>query len=166
MLADAMLLTDGPVSIRWPKTAAPSVSETEVGSGLMGRLVRTGGDVCIIGVGKLLAAAEGAAEQLATEGISASVWDPRVVRPLDPEMIRHAASHPYVVTVEDGLREGGIGVSIRDEIEAIDPTTRVRVLGVPTAHIPQGKPDAILADLGLDAAGVAHATRALMGGSA
>jgi 1-deoxy-D-xylulose-5-phosphate synthase len=159
MLADAMEITGGPVSIRWPKTQAPSVSEAEVGIGLSGRRVRAGTDVCIIGVGKMLAVATEAAEILGSEGVSATVWDPRVVRPLDPEMIADACRHPLVITVEDGLREGGIGMSIRDEIEASGCSSRVRVLGVPTAHIPHGNADAILTSLGLDGAGIADTVR-------
>ena len=162
MLTDAMLITDGPVTIRWPKTAAPSVPETEVGSGLAARLVRRGLKVCLIGVGKMLAAAEDAARQLETERIDATVWDPRVVHPLDPGMIADAAAHDVVVTIEDGLRDGGIGVAIRDQVEAHDSTTKVAVLGVPTRHIPHGKADEILASLGLDAGGIVDAVHDLL----
>ncbi len=37
------------------------------------------------------------------------MWDPRVVKPLDPAMLDDAASHRVVVTIEDGFRTGGIG---------------------------------------------------------
>ena len=162
MLADAIDITTGPVSIRWPKTAAPSVSESEVGLGLRARRVRAGNRVCIIGVGKMLEAALGAADLLEADGIDATVWDPRVVRPLDAAMTADAATHDLVITVEDGLREGGVGMSIRDAVEAERTGTRVRVLGVPTRHIPHGKPDAILTALGLDAHGVAAQIRAAL----
>ena len=91
MLEDALELCDGPAAIRWPKTAAPHVDWDETGSGLRGRRVREGTDVCLLGAGKMLAAASGAADLLAAEGISATVWDPRVIRPLDPEMLADAA---------------------------------------------------------------------------
>ncbi|MGV3757915.1 MAG: 1-deoxy-D-xylulose-5-phosphate synthase, partial [Actinomycetota bacterium] len=109
MLHDALeLCTDGPSAIRWSKTAAPSVGPDEVGSGLSARKARAGRDVCILAVGKLLAAAQQAAEALADEGIEATVWDVRVV-PLDPEMLADAAQHPVVITAEDGIRDGGVG---------------------------------------------------------
>src|SRR5690606_34713885 len=91
-LHDALDLCDGPVSLRWPKTAAPMVEESEVGHGLSARKAREGGDVCLIGVGKLFGACLEAAELLAAEGIEATVWDPRVIKPLDPEMLDDAAS--------------------------------------------------------------------------
>ncbi|HEX9992803.1 MAG TPA: 1-deoxy-D-xylulose-5-phosphate synthase [Acidimicrobiales bacterium] len=166
MLHDALELTGGPVAIRWPKTAPPDVPADDVGAGLRARKLRSGTDVCIVGVGKLVHAAREAAALLAAEGIEATVWDARVVCPLDPDLIADAAAHPAVVTAEDGVRDGGVGTAIADEVatlcanEGNRPVPIVRVLGVPTAYVPHGKPDAILADLGLDAAGLAAAARA------
>jgi 1-deoxy-D-xylulose-5-phosphate synthase len=165
-LHDALELCDGPASLRWAKTPAPMVDEAEVGHGLSARQARTGGDVCLIGVGKLFGTCLEAAELLAAEGIEATVWDPRVVKPLDPAMLDDAAAFDHVLTAEDGLREGGIGATIALELAhralGSSRAPRVEVLGVPTAYIPQAKPDVILAELGLDAAGIAAATRRLL----
>ncbi len=165
MLADAYEITTGPVCIRWPKTPAPTVPDSEVGRGLKARCVRSGSDVCIIGVGKMLGAARAAADELEADGISATVWDPRAAKPLDDAMLENAATHPLVVTIEDGLADGGIGGSIDlalTERAGSDDRPEVRVLGVPTRYIPHGKPDAILADLGLDGPGVARTIRAIV----
>ncbi len=148
MLTDAYDLVDGPATIRWPKTAAPWVDDSEVGQGLAGRKVQDGEHVCLIGIGKMLAAAVEAAAILSDEGIEATVWDPRVVKPLDPAMLEDAASHGLVVSMEDGLRHGGIGTMIAAELDRSSAT--VVNLGVPTAYLPHGKPDAILSSLGLD----------------
>ena len=157
MMLDAMDMTDGPVAIRWPKTAARSVGPAEVGSGLKARQVREGdGRVCLIGVGKMLEACEQAAEMLAAEGIAASVWDPRAVNPLCTTMLSDAARHELVVTAEDGLRTGGAGTAVSEALHQSDGgAPRVRVLGVPLGYIAHGKPDMILAELGLDATGIA-----------
>jgi 1-deoxy-D-xylulose-5-phosphate synthase len=167
MLHDAMDITDGPVTIRWPKTAARQVSPAEVGEGLAARRLAEGNDLCMIAVGKMLAAAEAATRQLVAQGISVSLWDPRVVKPLDPVMLADAARHPYVLTVEDGVREGGIGNAIQDQL--LEHTLgsqepRVRVLGTPVAYLAHGKPDAILADLGLDEAGIIASAMSLLSG--
>ena len=157
MLHDALEITDGPIAIRWAKTAARQSPPEEVGSGLNARRTRIGTQLCIVSVGKMLDAAEIAAEQLEAQGISVSVWDARVVKPLDPAMIEDAARHPYVITIEDGLRQGGVGMSVADLVREHtigDTEPRVRVLGIPSQYIAHGKPDAILADLGLDAAGI------------
>jgi 1-deoxy-D-xylulose-5-phosphate synthase len=93
------------------------------------------------------------------------VWDVRVARPLDDEMIVDAAGHPAVVTIEDGYREGGIGAAIAGRLAEMGGSMpRIEVLGVPVQYIPHGKPDAILAGFGLDAEGVAATTRDLVAG--
>ncbi len=159
MLEDALELCDGPAAIRWPKTAAPHVGWDEVGCGLSGRKVREGTDVCLLGAGKMLAVASSAADLLAAEGVSATVWDPRLVRPLDPALLEDAARHTLVVTVEDGFAEGGFGTAVRTALAECSPDTRVEVLGVPVGHHTHGRPDDLLASFGLDAEGVAERVR-------
>ena len=154
MLDTALGISDGPAAIRWPKTTAPRVGPDEIGSGLAARRAREGDDICLIGIGKMFATAIEAADLLTSEGVTCTVWDPRVVKPLDPVMISDAARHGLVVTVEDGLREGGIGQSIRDRI-AESTTTPVVVLGIPTVHIAHGRVGQILSDHGLDVTGIA-----------
>ena len=153
MLDTALGINYGPTAIRWPKTPAPRVPPGEVGSGLSARRAREGTDVCLIGIGKMFPVACEAADLLVGEGVSCSVWDPRVVKPLDPIMIGDAIRHDLVVTIEDGLRQGGIGQAIRDQMSASN-STPVVVMGIPTVHIPHGKVGEILSDYGLDAAGV------------
>jgi 1-deoxy-D-xylulose-5-phosphate synthase len=74
-------------------------------------------------------------------------------------MLADASSHPAVLTAEDGIREGGVGSMIADALPG-----PVRVLGTPKQYIPHGKPDRILAELGLDAAGLDAEVRALLDG--
>jgi 1-deoxy-D-xylulose-5-phosphate synthase len=81
MLETAMELS-GPSSIRFSKAPPPRVGPGEVGRGLEARRLRQGdGSVCLLGVGKLVAACEAAADELAAEGVDATVWDVRVVSP-------------------------------------------------------------------------------------
>jgi 1-deoxy-D-xylulose-5-phosphate synthase len=160
MLRDALDLCTGPAALRWPKTMPPAdvgVAEDETGSGLQARQVRRGPDLCLLAVGKMLAPARKAAELLsAVHGIEATVWDVRVVKPLDEAMLADAARHPAVVTVEDGYHEGGAGTMIAARISALTAgRVSTEVLGIPITYIAQGKPDAILAELGLDGEGIA-----------
>jgi 1-deoxy-D-xylulose-5-phosphate synthase len=159
MLRDALAIETGPSAIRWPKTAARQVPADQVGSGLQARKVREGdGDVCILAVGKLVEDAEHAADLLAEQGVSATVWDARVVKPLDVDMLVDAARHGLVVTAEDGIVVGGIGMQMVEGMAGLSESRqapRSVVLGTPSQYIPHGKADRILADLGLDAAGIA-----------
>jgi len=157
MLHDALeLCTDGPAAIRFSKTMPPA-GVTTTGTGLHARKVRAGSEICLIGVGKMLGAATEAADRLAEQGHQVTVWDPRVVKPLDPEMLSDAAGHRLVVTAEDGLRDGGVGAAVADSLSKLAPVggPAVRVLGVPSVYLAQGKPDVILSRLGLDAEGIA-----------
>jgi len=168
MMSDALQLADsGPVAIRYPKGRAREVGEREVGSGLAAHqlLADNTNNLCILAVGKLVGAAAEAAASLAATGINITLWDVRSCAPLDPVMIADAATHNIVITVEDGIRDGGIGMAMADAIHA-SPNTKaaVHVLGVPTKFIPQAKPDAILAQLGLDARGIVNQVTGLLKG--
>ena len=170
MLEEAVKIAQGPnpgpVAIRWAKTNAPHVAPGEIGSGLKARRIAEGDELCIIAVGKMVGAAQEAAATLREQGVSVTLWDPRCIKPLDREMLFDAARHPFVLTVEDGVREGGIGSMVADQLSEITLGTttapRVRVLGTPIAFIPHGKPDAILAELGLDAAGITASALSLV----
>ncbi|HEY8525372.1 MAG TPA: 1-deoxy-D-xylulose-5-phosphate synthase [Acidimicrobiales bacterium] len=182
-MLDEALTADGPVALRWPNgTARPGAA----GHGRRARQTRVGRDVCLLAVGPLVGEAEAAAELLEGEGVSATVWDVRAVKPLDPDMVADAARHRAVVTVEDGVREGGAGARVVDALAALAGTggdgsgsgspgvgiggdgtgdgsapapPPTVVLGVPDAYISHGDPAAIRSQLGLDAAGIAAAAR-------
>jgi 1-deoxy-D-xylulose-5-phosphate synthase len=164
MLHDAMnLANDGPVVIRYPKGKARTVSGDKVGTGQKAlRLAQGDGSVAILAIGKMVGVAETVVEELAASGISATLWDVRSCVPLDEEMLAHAATHKVVLTAEDGLRDGGIGSMITDRLHTLAPLVRVENLGVPTKFIPHNKPDAIFAQLGLDAPGMCTTVRALL----
>ena len=172
MLHDALDLP-GPSAIRFPKTAARNVGPDAVGSGLRSLCLRLGkadrgpGAVCLLGIGKMVGVALDAAAILDDEGLETTVWDVRVVKPLDRGMIADAAGHDLVVTIEDGLRDGGAGSAIADAVAQHGlasgrPPCEVDVLGIPARYLAHGKPDDILRDLGLDAASVAQRVRTVL----
>lgn len=160
MLETALELS-GPAAVRYPNTAARLVPPDCVGSGLSARKVRSGdGTVCLLAVGKMVEAAEDAASLLQADGVDATVWDVRVVRPLDPAMVGDAGRHGLVVTIEDGIRSGGAGSFITDAIADLTESRvspPVLTLGIPTAFVAHGKQAGILAQLGLDGPGIAAA---------
>ncbi len=162
MLATALTL-DGPSVIRFPKTPAPPVAPGSEGSGLQARRVRAGdGSICIMAVGKMLGAAVEAADRLDAEGIDVTVWDPRVISGPDPDMLADAARHAVVLTLEDGVRQGGAGMFLGDALRATVPLGACPPIvhrGIPRAFLAQGRPDRILARLGLDADGVVRTVR-------
>jgi 1-deoxy-D-xylulose-5-phosphate synthase len=163
MLETCLSISDGPSAVRFPRTAARVVQPHQVGSGLRARRAVEGSgslEVCILAVGKMLEACE----QFAPS-VGATVWDVRCVKPLDEELLRGAAAHRLVVTVEDGIRVGGIGMQIQDAMAALSPgrvAPPTLILGLPGEFLPHGTPEAILASLGLDAAGILASTEAAL----
>jgi 1-deoxy-D-xylulose-5-phosphate synthase len=160
MLHDAMALADeGPVAIRYPRGQARQVGEHEVGVGLHARRTRHADEpaqaVCILAIGKLLAAAEKAADRRREAGLDTTVWDVRSAQPLDADMLADAAQHRAVITIEDGIRDGGVGMAIADRIGSLAPAVPVEVLGLPARFMPHAeRPEQILSRLGLDADGI------------
>ena len=149
--------------IRYPRGSARQVSESEVGSGLRARHVRAGdGSVCILAIGRMLEFAEHAAADLAERGVDATVWDVRSCAPLDEEMLADAARHRAVVTIEDGVRDGGVGMTICDRVTALDPQTCVEPMGIPNRFVPHGEPKQILKRLGLDAPAIVDRAERLL----
>ena len=165
VLLEEAIHLDGPVSLRFPRGAA--VSRDGTGTGLAARQLREGADVTLLAVGDRLGACLEAAATLAEHDVEAAVWDVRCVRPLDPALVEAAAAAPLVVTVENGYRIGGAGTYIADRIVDLAGVTTappVLTLGTPDEYLDHGSPDRILAELGLDAAGiVANVRKALEG---
>lgn len=163
-MLDAAITMEGPVSLRFPTAAA--VQRDGAGGGLTANRLRDGGDLAIVAIGDRVEAALEAADLLATDDIQTTVWDPRVIRPVDPMMLEDLAGHELVVTVENGVVNGGAGAYIADrlvELTGVMQAPRVLRLGVPDSYIAHAKSDRILAELGLDAAGIDAMIRKTLG---
>ena len=96
------------------------------------------------------------------------VINARFLKPLDAEAIVAAVRDlPWVVTVEEAALAGGFGrAALEAAAEAGVDASRVRRLGIPDRYIEHGERDELLADLGLDVAGIAAECRALSPDSA
>jgi 1-deoxy-D-xylulose-5-phosphate synthase len=122
-----------------------------------------------LAIGKLVGAALEAAETLKASNIDVTVWDVRSCAPLDPAMIADAMQHDVVITAEDGIRDGGIGMTIQSMINDLSRTSAghkrpiVQVLGVPTTFVPTAKPNVILHQMGLDNQGIVTTVHNLLG---
>ena len=89
------------------------------------------------------------AERLAAQGIGATVIDPRWVVPVPASIIEMAATYRLVVSIEDGIRVGGIGTRIRQDLRAAGVDTAVDELGLPDEFLDHASRDEILEQVGL-----------------
>ena len=152
----------GSVAVRYPRGAGVGAAIPDSPSMLPvgeARVVREGADVAVLAFGDRVAAAQEAAEVLAKEGVDVRVVDMRWVKPLDEAAIQSAAETKLVVTVENGIIAGGAGEGVLEVLAQNDCHVPTRVLGVADEVVPHGKPAQLLADLGLDAAGIAATIR-------
>lgn len=115
-----------------------------------------GDDVLLVGIGAFAELAVDAAERLADQGIGVTVVDPRWILPVPEVLVRMAASHRLVVTVEDNGRHGGFGASMAAALRDTEVDTPLRDLGIPQRYLDHGSRSEVLAGVGLAAQDVAR----------
>jgi 1-deoxy-D-xylulose-5-phosphate synthase len=98
-----------------------------------------------------------AADRIAEQGYGVTVVDPRWVRPVPIELAALAREHRLVVTLEDGIRAGGVGDALASTLRDAGVSTPLRDFGVPAGFHPHGSRAEILASLGLTAQDIARA---------
>ncbi|MFB7906461.1 1-deoxy-D-xylulose-5-phosphate synthase [Kitasatospora sp. NPDC056076] len=159
-LREAVEVEDAPTVVRFPKGNVGPVVEAVERIGGTDVLLRTGPapEILLVAVGVTAAACLDAARLLLAEGFTATVVDPRWVKPVDPALARLAAAHRLVVTVEDGGRTGGVGSAVAQALRDADVDVPVRVLGLPQEFLGHAARGEILEETGLTGTGVAAQT--------
>ncbi|HEX6935508.1 MAG TPA: 1-deoxy-D-xylulose-5-phosphate synthase [Actinomycetes bacterium] len=157
LLREAVAVDDAPTVVRFPKGAvgADIVPVDTIGG--MDVLRRTDdADVLLVSVGAMAETCLEVADRCAQQGIGVTVVDPRWVKPVPPEVIPLAASHRCVVTVEDGIRAGGVGSMVAQALRDARVPTPVRDFGIPARFLDHGKRSEVLAEIGLTAQDIAR----------
>jgi 1-deoxy-D-xylulose-5-phosphate synthase len=154
LLREAVAVEGGPTVVRFPKAVAgPDIGALARMNGIdilhRGRGLPL--DVLIVCVGAMAAIGLEAGRELGGHGVGATVADPRWVLPADAALVHLAARHRLVITVEDGVRDGGAGAALARACADAGVTTPVRVLGLATDFLPAGGRAEILAEQGLTA---------------
>jgi len=163
-LAEALhtaLAADGPVAIRYPRGSGQGVEipeNPETWDAGRAQIRRTGSDVALLAVGRMVHTANDAAELLEEQGVSASVVNARWVKPLDFETVSWAAtSHRLVVTIEENTGMGGFGAAVCEALADMDIQIPILRLAVPDCFVTHGAMDKLLSDIGLTPTGVSAA---------
>lgn len=159
-LSEAVAVQDGPTALRFSRgnvpAALPAVRRIGVVDVLREPDGEAGRDVLLVAVGAFGTLGVDAAEKLSDQGIGVTVVDPRWVKPVPEELVRLAAEHRLVVTVEDSGRHGGFGSALSAALRDADLDVPLRDLGVPQRFHSHGSRGEVLADLGLTAQDVAR----------
>jgi 1-deoxy-D-xylulose-5-phosphate synthase len=158
--------TAGPFCLRYPRDSAPDIAPSiatipAVPYGTW-EVLRRGTDVAVLAVGTMVLPAMAAAASLAADGLNITVVNCRYMKPYDElTLAALVADHKQLLVVEEGTVVNGFGAFMSHVVGAMDSATRVAVHGVPDRFIEQASRARQLAQVGLDAAGIAERVRAL-----
>jgi 1-deoxy-D-xylulose-5-phosphate synthase len=156
-------LFDGPAAVRYPRGSGPNapidpvLEPLAIGKGLVRRQGQNGNGrrTALLVFGVQLAEALKVGESL-----DATVVDMRFVKPLDEALVRElAASHELLVTIEENAIMGGAGSAVSEFLAAENLLRPMLHLGLPDSYVEHAKPAQMLAECGLDQAGIEAAVR-------
>jgi 1-deoxy-D-xylulose-5-phosphate synthase len=157
-LSEAVAINDGPTVIRFSKgTIAadlPAVRRLDDGVDVLHE--SSAKDVLILTVGAMAETGIQVAKMLADQGIGATVVDPRWVIPVPKSIVELAAKHRLVVTIEDGIRVGGIGTRVRQDLRAAQIDTALSEIGLPDEFLEHASRNEILERVGLTAQSISR----------
>jgi 1-deoxy-D-xylulose-5-phosphate synthase len=156
----------GPFSIRYPRDVVPApvpdIAGIEATRHGTWEVLRRGSELAILAVGTMVGTSLAAAELLAAEGLDVTVVNCRYLKPYDEVTLAAIlANHRQVLVVEEGTVVNGFGAFMSAVIERQEPAVRVHTHGVPDRIIYSAPRAKQLAELGLDANGIADRVRAL-----
>jgi len=161
-LREAVAISDAPSVVRFSKgSVGPAVEPLERLSDGVDILARrpsgsTENDVLIVSVGAMSELALDVSNRLGAQGISTTVVDPRWVLPVRQSIIALASHHRLVVCIEDGVRAGGVGSRIRQEMRAAGVDTALNEVGLPVEFLDHGTRNQVLERVGLTAQQITH----------
>ncbi|MFE9427346.1 1-deoxy-D-xylulose-5-phosphate synthase [Kitasatospora sp. NPDC006697] len=160
-LHEALEVSDAPTVVRFPKGEVGRVFPAVEHLGGVHVLQRTrvpdrsGQQILLVSVGAMAGACLDAAALLTADGFATTVVDPRWVKPVDPALVRLAAEHDLVVTVEDNGRTGGVGAAIAQALRDAELDTPLRDLGLRQEFLDHAGRGEIMEEAGLTGTGIA-----------
>jgi len=158
---EAVAVGDAPTVLRWSKGQVgpdiPALRRLDDGVDVL-HAPGSGAeeDVLLVAVGSMVPIALEAAALLEAQGIGVTVVDPRWVVPIPVSLVELSRTHRLVITIEDGVRVGGVGTRLRQDLRAAGVDTGVNELGLPDEFIDHASRSQILADVGLTAQAIAR----------
>ena len=157
-LREAIAISDAPSVVRFPKGGVPAPIEAlnRLPGGVDVLHQAPSKDVLLVAVGSFAQTAIDVARMLADQGIGATVVDPRWVLPISKDLISLASDHRLVVTLEDGVRVGGFGTRLRQDLRENNVDTGLNEVGIPAEFLEHAERDEILERLGLTAKAIAR----------
>ena len=158
LLGEAVAIEDGPTVVRFGKGSVDEniTALRRLEDGVDVLLESPSKDVLLVAVGSMAKIAIQVSSLLAAQGIGSTVIDPRWVIPVAKSVVEMAAKHRLVVTIEDGIRVGGIGTRIRQAMRAAQVDTALNEIGLPDEFLEHATREEILERVGLSPQAIAR----------
>lgn len=158
LLGEAVAIEDGPTVVRFGKGSVDEniTALRRLDDGVDVLFESASKDVLLVAVGSMAKIALQVSNLLAAQGIGSTVIDPRWVIPVAKSVVDLAAKHRLVVTIEDGIRVGGIGTRIRQAMRAAQVDTALNEIGLPDEFLEHATRDEILERVGLSPQAIAR----------
>jgi 1-deoxy-D-xylulose-5-phosphate synthase len=160
MVATQVAINDRPSAVRYPRGEGRGIEMPEAGIALeigKGRVIRQGKQIALLSFGTRLAECEKAADELAAQGLSATIADARFMKPLDEDLIlKLARDHEILITIEEGSI-GGFGSHVMQMLAdrgMLDGGLKMRSMVLPDVFLDHDAPNAMYGRAGLDAKGI------------
>jgi 1-deoxy-D-xylulose-5-phosphate synthase len=158
LLGEALDVSDAPTVLRFPKGAIGDDIPAVRTEGSVDVLHESGDcAVVVMGVGSMASGAIQVAERLRAQGIGVRAIDPGWVRPLSDDVVACLSGAELVVTMEDGLREAGVGAALAQSLRDHGSDLAVMSFGIPTEFLDHGKRSEVLSGINLTPQDVARA---------
>ena len=148
---------NGPIAIRYPKGEAYgglqehnqpiSLGEAEV--------IFEEDDIALLAVGSMVRTAEEVRDRLKAQGKNVTLINVRFVKPFDTKMLeRVAKGHKLIVTLEENVKNGGLGEQVVNYYNDNDIEARVCVIAIPDYFVSHGSVEYLMKQIGMDTEGI------------
>jgi 1-deoxy-D-xylulose-5-phosphate synthase len=149
-LANSLAIEDAPSVIRYSNQQVPDEIPAKLSVAGMDVVLQTESPkVLVVGFGEMVATAVSVGQRLADQGIGVTVLDPVWALPVNPELIRMAAEHDLVISIEDNGIVGGCGARLAQEMRLADVPTPIREFGIEQRFLEHGSRSELLEELRL-----------------
>ena len=161
LMYTAQLPNNGPFVIRYPRGRGALTDwrcplvELPIGRG---RKLTEGGDVAVLTLGPIGNVVAEVVRELKEAGRLVAHYDMRFLKPIDQDILREVGkSYKRIVTVEDGVVQGGLGSAVVEYMADHNLHPEVIRLGLPDSFVEHGTPEELYHIVGLDAEAIKKA---------
>ena len=148
---------DGPLAIRYPRGEAYRGFKEFRAPIVYGKseTLCEEDEIAILAIGSMVSTGDHVRNKLKAQGHRCSLVNLRFAKPIDTEVLdRMAEKHRYIVTMEENVLQGGVGLAIADYVRGRYPGVRLMHIALPDAYVEHGNVSLLREELGIDSGSI------------